>query len=72
MVHGLLQTLNGGLITLGTVFAIIYKLPSNNRQFWSVPGSAPAQLPSTACSIHLVRAGRPGGHGRLQSGRLRL
>ena len=35
-VHGLLQTLAGGFIILGTVFAIVYKLPSNNRHFWSV------------------------------------
>ena len=35
-VHGLLQTLAGLLIALGTVFALLYKLPSSNRQFWSV------------------------------------
>lgn len=32
-VHGLLQTLAGALIALGTVFAVIYKQPSNNMHF---------------------------------------
>ena len=35
-VHGLLQTMAGLLIALGTVFALLYKLPSSNRHFWSV------------------------------------